>query len=229
MKKTIGCLHAHYSNIEHIENALDAYDTELIHYVDPGFDRRIGDASFSGDVAERKVAESLDWIVKSGVDAVLITCTFFAAAYREEVHPFPVPVIRINDPLFLDICRLDSPFIFVFTNPATVEGTMNQFARYSRKAGKDTNAEARLLPDVFELIMRGEKEAYLDAVSKGLMQMAEANPAHRVIAAQLSMAPAARLSEAASGIRVGDPLDSLAGYMKDALFLRKKPEKDAPA
>ena len=34
--KRLGCLHAHYSNIEYIENAFAPYNIELIHFVDPG-------------------------------------------------------------------------------------------------------------------------------------------------------------------------------------------------
>ena len=34
--KKLGCLHAHYSNIEYIENAFSPYNIELVHFVDPG-------------------------------------------------------------------------------------------------------------------------------------------------------------------------------------------------
>jgi hypothetical protein len=42
VKKRIGCLHAHYSNIEYIEEAFSAYEVEFIHFVDPGLVSYIG-------------------------------------------------------------------------------------------------------------------------------------------------------------------------------------------
>lgn len=33
---TIGCFHAHYSNIALVEETLAPYEVELVHYVDPG-------------------------------------------------------------------------------------------------------------------------------------------------------------------------------------------------
>lgn len=32
--KKIGCLHAHYSNIEYIQKAIASNDLELVHFVD---------------------------------------------------------------------------------------------------------------------------------------------------------------------------------------------------
>jgi aspartate/glutamate racemase len=124
----IGCFHAHYSNIEHIDNALRGLDVELIHYVDPGLDRIKLDADFTTEMAQKKVLDTLNWIAKSHVDAILMTCTFFTAIYDEDIHRFPIPIIKIDDPLFEEICQLDQPTIVAFTNPSTVQGTMNQLA-----------------------------------------------------------------------------------------------------
>lgn len=35
MKRKLGCLHAHYSNIEYIEKAFSPFDMDYIHFVDP--------------------------------------------------------------------------------------------------------------------------------------------------------------------------------------------------
>jgi hypothetical protein len=52
--KRIGCFHAHYSNIEHVEKALSDYEVELIHFVDPGLDRIKKDTEFTMDIAKKK-------------------------------------------------------------------------------------------------------------------------------------------------------------------------------
>ncbi|SNS87176.1 hypothetical protein SAMN05444672_10360 [Bacillus sp. OK838] len=41
MRKKIGCLHAHYTNIEYIEKASSKFDIEWLHFVDPGLMHRV--------------------------------------------------------------------------------------------------------------------------------------------------------------------------------------------
>lgn len=40
LKRRVGCLHAHHSNIAYVERAFASYEVELIHFVDPGLMRR---------------------------------------------------------------------------------------------------------------------------------------------------------------------------------------------
>ncbi|MCZ8513221.1 hypothetical protein O9H85_12445 [Paenibacillus filicis] len=223
--KKIGCLHAHHSNIEHIEEALRPYDVELVHFVDPGLDRRKLDADFNDEMAEKKVKETLDWIAGCRVDAIMITCTFFTAVYREELHPCPVPVIKIDVPLFQDIVLRNEPSLLVFTNPNTVKGTLEQFNAFSKRAGTDIPVETRLLDHTFELIMQGKKEQYIALVTEGLLQIAAENPDKLVAAAQLSMVPAARQAGKIMERWIGNPLDSLIRFMEETLSLQRKSEK----
>ncbi|CAN7271787.1 hypothetical protein LJR153_001283 [Paenibacillus sp. LjRoot153] len=215
----IGCFHAHYSNIEHIENALRSLNVELIHYVDPGLDRIKLDADFTTEMAQKKVLDTLNWIAKSHVDAILMTCTFFTAIYDEDIHRFPIPIIKIDDPLFEEICQLDQPTIVAFTNPSTVQGTMSQLAAYATKKGKALEAAPALLENTFDLIMQGKKSEYIQAVSLGLKQIIEENPTKRVVAAQLSMVPAAQAAEMQTKRPVGNQLVSLATYLKEVLAI----------
>ncbi|ASA19493.1 hypothetical protein [Paenibacillus donghaensis] len=217
---TIGCYHAHYTNIELIEQALGAGGAELVHYVDPGLDRIKADSDFTPAVAERKVAQTLDWIASSHVDAILITCTFFSAVYKEQLHRMAVPVIRIEDPLFSKLASAAArPMVLAFTNPATVAGTMEQLQRFAAQQGIDLQAEAALLEDTFPLIMQGHKEEYNQAVSSGLLRLAGEHPGKQLVAAQLSMVPAAREVSASGGSEVWNQLDSLADYVRQTVEL----------
>jgi hypothetical protein len=220
--KRIGCFHAHYSNIEHVEKALSIFDVELIHFVDPGLDRIKMNVDFTKEIVEKKVIETLDWIAKCHVDAILITCTFFTAIFNEEVHRYPIPIIKIDEPLFEDICKINQPIIVTFTNPNTINGTMNQLLSYSRKKGKEIEVEPFLLENTFDLIMQGKKSEYIQSVSKGLINIIEENPKKSVVAAQLSMVPAAQLTKKQRNISVGNHLESLSSYMKKVLALVPK-------
>lgn len=218
----LGCYHAHHSNIEHVEKALADYQAELVHFVDPGLDRIKNDADFHNETMELKVKETLDWIAGCHVDAILITCTFFTAVYEESLHPLPVPVIKIDDPLFQALGRIQEPILWVFTNPDTVQGTMEQFRQFCRKSGHVDKSEWRVLAHTFSLIMQGKKEAYTSQVTAGLCRLAADHPEAVLVAPQLSMAPAAQQAGKQSGAVILNPLYLLGEYLVQRLSLQRK-------
>jgi hypothetical protein len=219
----IGCFHAHYSNIEQIDNALSTYDVECIHFVDPGLDRIKNDPDFTLEQAERKVLDTLNWIANSHVDAILVTCTFYAAMIRDDIHRLPVPVIKIDDLLFQDLLNRGGPIVLVFTNPNMVEGTLGRMRRYFEQNGATLDAEARVLSGTFELIMQGKKEQYAEQVTSGMIGIARELPDKTIVAAQLSMVPAAQSAADATGTVIGNAAVSLAEYLTRILSLKVKP------
>ncbi|OMF59450.1 hypothetical protein MKY66_03550 [Paenibacillus sp. FSL R5-0766] len=226
---TIGCFHAHYSNIALIEETLAPYEVELVHYVDPGLDRLKHDADFNEVVIHKKVAQTLQWIAECHAHAILVTCTLFATVLEQEATQVPVPVIGIDDPLLQEMRRVPGDYIIAFTNPATIEGTMarvNQALQQEDENGqlhvaKTSQTEAVCISGTFELIMRGDQQGYLEAVREGLHQIAEQYPDKTVVAAQLSMAPAAAQVTIDRGIPIHSPLALLATYLENNLGLAR--------
>jgi hypothetical protein len=117
---------------------------------------------------------------------------------------------------------MNLPIIVAFTNPNTVNGTINQLLSYSKMKGKEIEVEPFLLENTFELIMQGKKSEYIQSVSIGLINIIEENPKKIVVAAQLSMVPAAQLIEIQRTITIGNHLDSLSSYMEKVLALEPK-------
>ncbi|WIV20055.1 hypothetical protein QPK24_04885 [Paenibacillus polygoni] len=117
---------------------------------------------------------------------------------------------------------MNQPIIVTFTNPNTVDGTMNQLLSYSRMKGKEIEVKSSLLENTFDLIMHGKKNEYIESVSNGLINIIEENPKKSVVAAQLSMVPAAQLTEKKTDIPVRNHLESLSRYMKEVLALVPK-------
>lgn len=216
----IGCLHAHHSNIEPIERAMLPYEVELVHFVDPGLDRVKNDPAFTAQAAAGRIRETIHWISQCRVDALLVTCTYFTAMIPNDSPEFPIPVIKIDQPLFDDICEQNEPVIVVFTNPDTVDGTMRQLLSCCQAKSKDIKIESALLPNTFQLMMQGKKEAYIKAVSEGLDRMATDYPQTRIVAGQLSMAPAAELVSRQRGVAIGNQLHSLADHIGKLLGLK---------
>jgi glutamate racemase len=215
LKKKIGCLHAHYSNIDYIETAFAAYDIELTHFVDPGLMQRVtSDPNFTEAEAERKVKDQVEWVIQTGVDAVLITCTNYIALLKEET--LNVPIIKIDEPYFEAICKMDEPQTVLFTNPNTVSGTMTRLQHYAQCHQKRLDIEVVVIENSFELFMSGRNEEYNREVANALKKQ---NQQRIVSVAQLSMVAAAQQVEREASMTIINPLDTLVSSMVNQLRL----------
>jgi aspartate/glutamate racemase len=217
LRKRLGCLHAHYSNIDYIENALSPYGIELIHFVDPGLMTRVtSDEHFQESDAQKKVKEQIEWIAQCHVDAILITCTNYIAILQEDQHPVSVPIIKIDEPYFEYICKVEEPQIILFTNPATVKGTIDRLNQKLENHQKSLDFEVIVIDNTFDLFMKGLKEEYDQAISEFLTQIMKKE--NRVISvAQLSMVDAAKQME----MPIINPLDTLISSIVNQLKISK--------
>jgi aspartate/glutamate racemase len=221
LKKRLGCLHAHYSNIEYIENALSSYDIELIHFVDPALMYRVTtDENFTEADARSKVKEQIEWIAQCNVDAILITCTNYIAILQEEELSISVPIIKIDEPYFEDICNISQPQTIIFTNPATVKGTMDRLHQYAYNHQKLVDIEVMVINNAFELIMQGFKQKYNQEISKFLNEMIKGDK--MISVAQLSMVDASKKVEYETSKPIINPLEPLISSVVSQLKLDKK-------
>lgn len=219
MKKRLACLHAHYSNIDYIENALSAYDVELMHFVDPGLIYRVtSDESFTMEEAQNKVKEQIEWIAQCNVDAILITCTNYIAVLQEEKLSISIPIIKIDEPYFEYICNIQQPQTIVFSNPATVNGTMERLNQYAEEHQKLIDIEVMVI-NAFELIMKGQKQEYNQSIINFLEPLLEEGKIISV--AQLSMVDASREVEAMTSKSIINPLDPLVSAIADQLKIER--------
>lgn len=220
MGKKLGCLHAHYSNIDYIENALSAFDIELLHFVDPGLMHRINpDEMYIKSEALRKVKDQIEWIAECDVDAILITCTNYIAILEEDPISASVPIIKIDEPFFESICHTSQPQIVLFTNPATVKGTMERLNQYAIDNQKPVNVEAMVIENTFELIMKGLKEEYNREISKLLNQI-HIDKKKVISVAQLSMVDASQQFESETSQPIMNPLNPLISSIVKQLELK---------
>ncbi|UAL51298.1 hypothetical protein LIT32_19240 [Bacillus sp. CMF21] len=222
LRKRLGCLHAHYSNIEYIENALSLFNIELIHFVDPALMYRVtSDENFQESDAQIKVKEQIEWIAQCNVDAILITCTNYIAILQEDQLSISVPIIKIDEPFFDFICNLQQPQTILFTNPATVEGTVKRLNHYANNHQKSLDIEVIVINNTFELIMQGQKEEYNQEISKFLNQIIK-DEKKVISVAQLSMVDASRQVEYKTSKTIINPLNTLVSSIVNQLELEKK-------
>ena len=218
--KKLGCLHAHYSNIEYIENAFAPYNIELVHFVDPGLMFQVTNNNLQETEAQRKVKEQIEWIAQCQVDAILITCTNYIAILQEDQLSTSVPIIKIDEPFFDYLCTIGQPQTILFSNPATVEGTMERLKHHASQQQKTLDLEVIVINNTFDLFMRGLKEDYDQEVSKFLSQII--NEKKVISVAQLSMVDAARQVENQTSKTIINPLNTLVSSIVDQLELEEK-------
>ncbi|MEK5330876.1 hypothetical protein [Lysinibacillus sp. FSL W8-0992] len=209
LKKRIGCLHAHYSNIDYIEQAFNSiHELELEHFVDPGLIQHV--AKGTGGLS-LKVKEQVEWIASCNVDAILITCTNYIALLKEEELSLSIPIIKIDEPFFQSLCEVTQPQIILFTNPATVDGTMERLYQYAKLHDKAIDVQAKVINNTFELIMQGKKQAYNNAIIQYFREIM--SEGRLISVAQLSMVEAAQQFEKEFEIPIIHPLKSLVGFV----------------
>lgn len=222
LRKRLGCLHVHYSNIEYIENAFSLFNIELIHFVDPALMYRVTlNENFQESDAQFKVKEQIEWIAQCNVDAILITCTNYIAILQEDQLSISVPIIKIDEPFFDYLCNIQQPQTILFTKPATVEGTVERLKHHANNHQKSLDLEVIVINSTFELIMQGLKEEYDQEIAKFLNQIIK--DTKKVISvAQLSMVDASQQVEYKTSKTIINPLITLVSYIVNQLKLEKK-------
>jgi Asp/Glu/hydantoin racemase len=220
--KRLACLHAHHSNITFIDQALKPYDVDLVHFVDPGLVLQ-GSEPLPEEQVREKIREQLRWMSRCTADAILLTCTqYIAAMTKEEERSVGIPVLKVDEPFFASLCEQPAPQHLVFTNPATVGGTMQRLADYAAALGRQQpRVSVHTIDSAFPLLMHNRKTEYDDAVRSALRELSGTSD-KPISVAQLSMVTAAEQFEKETGIPVGHPLKSLGKAVEELLYDQKQ-------
>lgn len=221
MSKRIACLHAHYSNITYIEDAFLEYEIEWLHFVDPGLMYMLNNHEVREISLRHKTSEYFNWIIACKVDAIVVTCTQYILLIEQFQLSYDVPIIKIDEPFFEQVLANEESNILLFTNPATVEGTMNRLALLAEKTSKPIQAKSQLIEDSFELIMKGENEQYNQKIIKAISELHQAQIG-QIAVAQLSMTAAAEQALQHFSISIINPLQALVDSLIDKCSLKKR-------
>lgn len=212
----IACLHASASNIAYIDRAFNGYDVVLTHVVDDNLIHQIRDG-MSQEELSKKIIHQLQQIEQAGGDCILITCTNYIALLEELAVEFKLPIIKIDEPFFEQVARAEKPIKMLFTNEATVKGTMKRFKAI---CPCEQEIEVVLIPAAFEQYLAGETVKHDQKIIEYLVSQDLFE--YTVAAAQLSMSNAAIVYSKLSGQAVINPLNALQAYIEEKLKIRKK-------
>lgn len=216
-KRRLGCLHMHHSNIAYIDSIIDPERVDVVHFVEPGLMRRIGSSTgFSPALAGAQVERQLAWMASCGLDAILITCTNYIAMLPKDFDP-GLPLIKIDEPFFAKLLQQPAPQLLLFTNPATVEGTMRRFAEVAQAQGRMSDVAVDVISGTFDLVIAGRTDEYAALLTLRLREVIDEGRYASISVGQLSMANAAHAATVATGFPITNPLDALRDFLVTAL------------
>ncbi|WJQ79722.1 hypothetical protein [Brevibacillus brevis] len=217
----IACLHGHYSNISLLSDAFAVFEVELLHFVDPGLLlQNAGIPVHTTEQAQAKLREQLNWMQSCAVDAIVITCTQYAALVTPEVEATAtVPLFTIDGPFFHELARHPEPQVLLFSNPATVQPTMERLVKLAHSHNLHPEVQVSLVENAFALLMENKQEAYREAIKDALYQLFQTFPDQPIAVAQLSMVPVADQFAKENGCKISHPLHSLTSKVSATLPL----------
>ncbi|PCK18636.1 hypothetical protein CEY02_18845 [Bacillus pumilus] len=214
------CLHAHPSNMSYIEDVFCDTAFELHHTVDSSFmERAKQDPTFDLQKQQAYAINSL--MQEREADIILLTCTQYIAAMGDQQHLFKQPIVSIDEPLFELICEKEGPLQLLFSNPDTVEGTMNRLYVYTKKRGNKIDVEPIVMRDAFHLCMNGDTQAY-EHLIKEQLRKCMVKKSEDICVMQLSMVHAAQQIEDETGVSITHPLSSLKHFINRQMTTLKE-------
>lgn len=213
------CLHAHPSNQSYIEDVFGDTDLALYHTVDSSFiERATQDPTF--DHHKQQVYAINKLMKEDKADLTLLTCTQYIAALGDQQHLFKQPIVPIDEPVFELICEKKESLQLVFSNPATVEGTMKRLESYAKDRGKQIDAEVIVMEDVFHLCLNGDMQAYEEQIKKQLRRCMKKSG--DICVMQLSMVRASQQMEEETGVPIIHPLSPLKQFVYQTISALKE-------
>ncbi|MBD3861129.1 hypothetical protein IEE86_15450 [Bacillus sp. 28A-2] len=214
------CLHAHPSNMSYIEDVFRDTAFELHHTVDSSFIERVTqDPAFDHHKQQAYAINRL--MQEREADLILITCTQYIAALGDQQLLFRQPIVPIDEPLLELICQKKGPLQLVFSNPATVEGTMERLESYAKERGKQIDAEAIVMEDIFHLCLNGDMQAYEERIKEQLRRCMKQKRGD-ICVMQLSMVHAAQQIEKETGVPIVHPLSPLKQFVHQKITALKE-------
>ena len=121
-------------------------------------------------------------------DAVLSACSSVGEMLEEARDIYPMPLIRIDDPMARTAAERGGRVIVCATVRSTLEPTTRLIRRYAGEAG---TVDTLLIEGAGQLLASGDRKAYLELIASRLDDAASAHDT--VVLAQASMADALEL------------------------------------
>lgn len=201
------CLHASQANTAVIDNALKHLPININHHVDEELIHMIRQGK-SQEILRLRVLEQLHGLIDQQPDFILITCTNYIVLLEDISFECHIPVLKIDEVLFKQLDDIQEPLKIVFTNEATIQGTMGRLQRFCQK---EHEIEIIFIEEVFKWYLAGDLVSHNQKVLDTLLTLDAAS--HTIAVAQLSLGYAAEMYNHSANKKVISPLGALEQYI----------------
>jgi len=133
---------------------------------------------------------AVDLVKLYGADAILITCSTMnrsAERVREELRPFNVPVVQIDEAMMEQAVELGGKSLIIATHGPTVKNTQALLQETAERLGKEISFTGSTVEEAFELLGRGDIEAHNRLIAEQITEVSAQEKLSSVVLAQLSM------------------------------------------
>jgi Asp/Glu/hydantoin racemase len=146
----------------------------------------------------RRVTNLATLAADAGAELIVFTCSSTSPAIDTAREVVPVPILKIDDPLYAQAVRQAARIGIVCTTSSTVAPSAALLAAHARDAGRHVETESVLCGAAFEALVKGQRDVHDRLVTEAvaslaprveLIVLAQASLAHLAepLAAQLAL------------------------------------------
>jgi Asp/Glu/hydantoin racemase len=134
----------------------------------------------------RRVTQLATLAADAGAELIVFTCSSTSPAIDTARQVVSVPILKIDDPLYVEAARDGGRVGLICTTSSTVTPSRSLLAAHARDARQQIDAESVLCAAAFDALMRGDRELHDQLVSEAAADLAPR--VDRIVLAQASLA-----------------------------------------
>ena len=172
-------------------------DCKVMNILDDSMIAEIIDTGYLTKAVKRRLYGYYEIACASGVELILNTCSSIGDAVYGAREFFPIPIVRIDEPMARRAIELTDSIAVLATLPTTLDPTIRLLQRCASEMGKSIRTISALADGAFSAITAGDAEAHDRLIAETAKQVGDR--AEVILLAQGSMA------------RMEEPLAKLTG------------------
>ena len=161
-------------------------DCKIMNILDDSMIADIIEAGTLTKAVKRRLYGYYEIAVASGADVILNTCSSIGDAVYGAREFFPIPILRIDEPMVQKALNQGSSIGVLATLPTTLNPTFRLIDRLSAETGKKAKAISALAEGAFDALTSGNGERHDELVAEAALKISKSVDV--ILLAQGSMA-----------------------------------------
>ncbi|MCP4298921.1 MAG: hypothetical protein GY786_25390 [Proteobacteria bacterium] len=217
MKTRVAFIHTTSLVIKPVQKAVEELSDrfKFFHILDEALLLKMMDDGNTPELTVPWLTGLVEKAVKGGASMVIVTCSSLSPAVNAVAGKFPVPVIRIDESMYLKVLsRNESPAVLM-TNPTNKIPAELISEEIRKKLDKNGDIPMVICPGAFDFLVSGRQDLHDNAVLKTVNELEKEHDA--VILSQISIEPVRALLPPGLREKVYSSLDFVADTIRMVL------------